>query len=118
MQTLFDAADREAILRRLSALLPASRRQWGKMNAGQMLAHCAAALEGACGNRVKKQAFIGRVLAPFVRGSVLGEKPFGKNAPTDPEFKITGERDFEAERARVAALVDRFCSRGQAAEGL
>jgi hypothetical protein len=119
MQNLFDAADHDAILRRLSALQPSSPRQWGKMNAGQMLAHCAAALEVACGDRTKKQALIGRVLAPFVRASVLGEKPFSRNAPTDPDFKVVDERDFAAERARVAVLVGRFCSRGpSAADGL
>src|SRR5690242_7542412 len=86
MQNLFDAEDRDRILRRLSTLELSSPRQWGKMNPAQMLAHCAIALEVPCGDRVKKQALIGRVLAPFVRSSVLGEKPFGHNAPTDPEF--------------------------------
>src|SRR5581483_5386272 len=109
MHTLYDTADREAILRRLSALQPASARQWGKMNVGQMLAHCAIALEVPCGDRAKKQALIGKVLAPFVKKSVLGEKPFGKGAPTDPEFKITGEREFNAEQSRLAAVVAKFC---------
>ena len=119
MQNLFDPADRDALLRRLSGLQPFSPRQWGKMNAAQMLAHCAAALEIACGDRVKKQALIGRVLAPFVRPAVLGEKPLGRNAPTDPEFRIAGDRDFAAEQKRLAALVERFCSRGpSAADGL
>lgn len=119
MQNLFDPQDRAAIAQRLSRLQPSSPRQWGKMNAAQMLAHCAVALEVACGDRTKKQAFIGRVLAPFVRSSVLGEKPFSKNGPTDPDFKITDDRIFADEHARLVALVDRFYDRGPAkAEGL
>jgi hypothetical protein len=115
MQNLFDAADRDAILRRLAALQPTSARQWGKMNIPQMLAHCAAAMEIPCGDRVKKQALIGRVLAPFVRSSVLGDKPFSHNAPTDPDFRIVDERDFSTERQRLAALIDKFCTRGPTA---
>jgi hypothetical protein len=115
MQNLLDPDDRAAIVQRLGALQPSNPRQWGKMTAPQMLAHCAAALEVACGERTKRQAFVGRVLSPFVRGSVLGEKPFGRNAPTDPDFKITDERDFVAERTRLMALVQRFGARGPAA---
>jgi hypothetical protein len=117
MHTLYDVADREAILRRLSALQSASPRQWGKMNVAQMLAHCAIALEVPCGERAKKQVLIGKILAPFVKKSVLGEKPFGKGAPTDPDFKITDDREFNAERARLVALVVKFCDRGPSATG-
>jgi len=112
MHTLFDPRDRDAIEKRLAALQPSNTRQWGKMNLPQMLAHCAATLEVPVGDRVKKQAFIGRVLAPFVRSSVLGEKPFSKGAPTDPDFRITDDRDFGAERTRVLTLVQRFSERG------
>ena len=119
MQNLFNSTDRDELVRRLSNLQPSSPRQWGKMDAAQMLAHCAAALEVACGDPIRKQALVGRVLAPFVRKSFLGEKPFQRNAPTDPAFKIAGDRDFAAERIRLAALIERFASRGPAAaEGL
>ncbi len=119
MQNLFDPADRDALVRRLSDLRPSSPRQWGRMDAPQMLAHCAVALEVACGDRIKKQRLLGRVLAPFVRSSVLGQPPMMRNAPTDADYKIADQRDFEKERARLAALVDKFCSRGpDAADGL
>ena len=119
MQNLFNATDRDELVRRLANLQPSSSRQWGKMNVAQMLAHCAVALEVACGDPIRKQALLGRVLAPFVRKSVLGDKPFSRNGPTDPSFKIADERDFAAERARLTALVDKFCSRGQdGADGL
>lgn len=39
MHTLLDAADREAILRRLAALTPTSQRQWGRFSMGGMLCH-------------------------------------------------------------------------------
>jgi hypothetical protein len=115
MQNLFDSVDREAIVRRLTALRPGSPRQWGKMSPAQMLAHCAAALEVACGDRPKKQTLLGRIVTPFIRSSILGEKPFGRNSPTDPDFVIADERDFALERRRLGALIDRFCERGSSA---
>ena len=115
MQTLFNAADRESLLQRVHALRPDSVRQWGKMDPAQALCHCAIALESGTGDRPMKQKFIGRILAPLVRKSVLGEKPFGKNGPTDPTFVVADERDLAAERTRLTTLIDRFVQRGPAA---
>ena len=115
MKSLFDPADRESLLERLSALRPDSPRQWGKMTVSQMLCHCAHALEAGTGDRPMKQKLIGKILMPFVRKSILGEKPFSRNSPTDPTFVIRDEREFAAERARLTTLIDRFVQRGPAA---
>lgn len=117
MKTLFEPADREALLARLEVLRPDSPRQWGKMNAAQAVGHCANALETGAGVRPLKQRFIGKLLAPFVRASVLGEKPFTKNAPTDPTFVVADPRDLDRERARLLGLVQRFVERGAPAAG-
>jgi hypothetical protein len=42
MKTLFEAATLEVATARIACLRPDSEWQWGKMNAAQMLAHCAA----------------------------------------------------------------------------
>lgn len=115
MENLFDQSDRSALERRLRALTPDSPRQWGKMTTGQMLAHCSVGLEYAIGTRTGKQALIGRLVTPFIRGRLLGEQPFGQNAPTGPDFRVTDERDFANEQARLASLIDRFCRRGAVA---
>ena len=67
MQSLFDSADRQSVLGRLARLEPSAERQWGKMAAAQMMAHCSNALEVATGDRPRKQALIGKIFAPFVR---------------------------------------------------
>ena len=54
------------------------------MNAAQMVTHCARALETGTGDRPMKQKFLGKILMPFFRSSILGEKPFSRNSPTDP----------------------------------
>jgi len=117
MKTLFDAADRSSLVARINALDAAAARQWGKMDPAQMLCHCGRALETATGDRPMKQKFIGKILAPLVRKSALGEKPFGKNSPTDPTFVVADARDFAAEKARLLALIDRFAQRDRGEVG-
>jgi hypothetical protein len=113
MQNLFDPADRDALMARVATLQPSSARHWGKMTVAQMLAHCSASLEVPCGDRVKTQRLLGRVLAPFVRSTTLGDKPFPRSAPTDPDYKVVDTRDFDTEKARLSALVDRFVGCGR-----
>jgi Protein of unknown function (DUF1569) len=117
MRSLFEPASKQSILERLAALSPGAPRQWGKMDASQMMAHCSVALEAGTGDRPLKQKLIGKIFAPFVRSSFLGEKPFGKNGPTDPTFIVTDKRDFVKEKERLAGLVDRFCERGPSEAG-
>src|SRR4051812_8908306 len=114
MKSLFDQADRESIETRLLALRADSARGWGKMNASQMVTHCARALETGTGDRPMKQAFIGKILMPFFKSSMLGEKPFSRNGPTDPSLIVSDERDFVAERQKLLELIDRLVVRGPA----
>jgi hypothetical protein len=115
MKSIFHPADRDDILARLGRLRPEATRQWGKMEPAQMLSHCAQALETGTGDRPMKQVFLGKILMPFIRSSVFGPKPFGKNSPTDPTFVASGERDFSAERTRLIALIQRMVERGEPA---
>jgi hypothetical protein len=117
MPSLFEPATKQGILERLNGLTPGATRQWGKMDAAQMMAHCTVAMEAGTGDKPLKQAFIGKILAPFVRSSFLGDKPFGKNSPTDPTFVVSDARDFAKEKGRLTALIARFCERGPAEAG-
>jgi len=113
MQNLFDAPAKQDLLGRLKTLSPGAPRQWGKMTAAQMLAHCSVALEAGTGDKPRRQQLIGKIFGPFVRNGLLGDKPFSKGSPTDPTFVVRDERDFAGERARLAGLVERFCERGR-----
>ena len=64
-----------------------------------------------------KQVFLGKLVTPFIRRTVLGEKPFRKNVPTDPTFVVSDRRDFEEERTRLATLIDRFVQHGPESAG-
>ena len=117
MKTLFNPKDREALSLRLAALEPDAQRQWGRMNAAQMLAHCAIALEVAAGDRPMPQAFLGKLITPLFGRMILGERPFSRDSPTNPSFVVTDLRDFEAERIRVATLIDRVVQHGPESAG-
>ena len=117
MKSLFNPPDREALAHRLATLESGTLRQWGRMDPAQMLLHCARGLEAATGDRPMKQVILGKLITPFIRGMVLGERPFRKNSPTDPTFVVADARDFEAERIRLATLIDRFVQRGPESAG-
>ena len=117
MKSIFVLADRESLVQRIQALEPDRARQWGKMSPAQMLCHCSRALETATGDRPMKQKFIGKILMPFFRSSILGEKPFSKNSPTDPTFVVSDQRELAAERERLMGLIDRFAGNGAAYAG-
>jgi len=119
MKNFFESSDRRELLDRLDKLRPDAARLWGKMNPAQMCAHCALALEVAAGDVPKRQAFIGKVLAPFVKKKIVrGTEPLSKNSPTDPTFVVADARDFAKEKARLFAIADRFAAGGpEAANG-
>lgn len=114
MKTLFDENDRESIRRRLAMLQGGHAALWGKMNVAQMVTHCARALETGSGDRPMKQVFLGRIITPLIRKSVLGAKPFSRNSPTDPTFVVSDERDLAAERQKLLDLINRFATNGPA----
>ena len=83
MNNLFNQSDVSIILERIEKLTSGSQRHWGKMNVSQMLAHCNVAMETAMGKNFIKRVFIGRIIGTLMKRSVLSDKPFGKNSPTD-----------------------------------
>jgi hypothetical protein len=112
MPNVFEAPDGDAIRTRIEALRREAERQWGKMTAAQMLAHCSIAVEAANGERPMKQMFVGKLLAPFVRSSFVGPKPYSRNGPTGPMLRVTDARDFATEKERLLAALRRLREAG------
>lgn len=115
MKTLFGPAVVEEVKSRLGTVHLDSPRQWGKMNVAQAVAHCANSMEMAVGDLRPPRVMIGRILGPLIRRVALGnERPMERNSPTAPELRISDERDLDAERERLLALIDRFSAGGAA----
>jgi hypothetical protein len=117
MHDLFDDTSRRSILERLDRVEPASQRQWGKMDAAQMMCHCAVALEAATGDKPRQHSLMGKLLGWMVRKKILGDAPFSRNSPTDPTFVISDARDFAREKTRLVVLIQRFVDLGPDAAG-
>ena len=116
IEDMFDPQGKEKMLARVNALTLNSEALWGKMNVGQMLAHCNVAYETV--HEPGKHAppgligkFIGRV---FAKGVVVGDKPYPKSGPTAPMFVISDPREFEAEKARLIAYINKTFEQGAA----
>lgn len=113
MKNLYEPATGKEIRERIARLGPNNQRQWGKMNAAQAMAHCAAGMEWAVGDKVEPRMFLGRIFGSMAKAAVLkDEKPMGKNAPTAKSLVIKGDCDLGKECARLSALVERFASAG------
>jgi len=115
METMFEAARVEEVMRRVTQLRPESERLWGRMKPEQMLAHCTAGLEMAMGEIRPPRALIGRLIGPAVKRVALrDEEPMRRNSPTARELVIGDNRNFAAESERLCEAIGRFAAAGPA----
>ncbi len=113
MRDVFDPEVARDVTTRIRALTPETRPEWGKMNVGQMLAHCCVPYEMALEDKHPRAGPVARFfLKTFVKPGVVGEKPYRKNLPTAPAFRIVDQRDFERERDRLIGYVERTAELG------
>ena len=116
MKNMFEAATITEVKTRLGKLAPQSERQWGKMTAPQMLAHCAISVQWATGEVLPEKGplpmrMLGRLVKPIV---FRNDDPIRKNTPTAKSLMISDERDFGQERERLLELIDEFAAGGVA----
>jgi hypothetical protein len=114
MKNLFEREAVDEVISRIDTLESSRRRQWGKMEVAQMMAHCSAGLDMASGRLILKRLFIGRVFGPFVKPIYTNEKPFSKGNPTDPKLVVSDQRDFVREREQLKIKVRDFYDGGEA----
>jgi len=109
MQTILDAAAVAAFSARIAQLSPTSTRQWGKMTPYQMVIHCIKNDRMLLGDVQYKRLFVGRLFGRMALKSLTkDDAPMSPNEPTHPEFKITGDGDFEAAKQEWIGVVQRY----------
>lgn len=117
MPDFFDRAVTDDLLARIDRLTPDTAPQWGTMTAAQMLAHTSRPFETVYDPEYERQnpkptglkKWIVRLVAkPFV----VGERPYPRNTRTPPAFVVADDRDFEAERERLKAFIERAQGEG------
>ena len=112
MKNLFEAGTAEEVISRIDRLQASSPRQWGKMDAAQMMAHCATTMEMASGKFAAKRTLLGRLIGPRFRHMLTDDKPMPRNSPTSKELKV-GSSNFAREQQRLKECVRQFQQGGE-----
>jgi len=109
IKNLYAADVKKDLIARINKLTPQTQPLWGRMNVSQMMAHLQMPMGSAIGIYKLPRTFLGKMIGPLVKGGMYNEKPFKRNSPTDPSFKMTGqEKDFGNERQNLINLINNF----------
>lgn len=102
MKSIFNHSEQEELKSRLDLLKSDADKEWGKMTAAQMCAHCSSVLDVNAGREEEaKPSFMIKLMKPMIKKIVFGEKPYKKNNPTSPQFVIKDSKDFETEKNKL-----------------
>ena len=102
MKNIFTPEVTQEVIDRINQLSPSSKGLWGKMNVGQMLAHCCVTYEMIYTDKHPKPGFFKKMLIKaLAKNAVVSEKPYPKNGRTAPQFVMVDEKDFDAEKKRL-----------------
>lgn len=105
---IFCKAVSREVINRIEKLDSLTQPIWGKMNVAQMLAHCCVSYEYVYENRYKPPGFLMKlILKNMVKNTVVNETAYKRNNRTAPDFLITDERDFQIEKERLIAYIEK-----------
>lgn len=114
LPNIFQKDTTEAIIQRINSLNADTPPEWGKMSVDQMLAHCSVAYEMVYEDKHPKPNFMMRfMLKMFIKKMVTNEKPFKRSTQTAPAFIIKDERNFEKEKERLIAYIQKTQELGE-----
>lgn len=103
-KNIFDKQEVDLIVGRINQLTPETQPKWGKMNVGQMLAHCNVTYDTVYTDKYPKPKGLKKTFIKlFAKGIVTGPKAYKKNMPTSPIFLVSDKSDFEEERKKLIA---------------
>lgn len=117
MENIFDAKTAQNYIDRINQLTPETQGKWGEMCVDQMLAHCNVTYEFIYEpQKHPKPNVIARfILKKFVKPKVVNETLYKHNLPTSPQFKITGDKNFEEEKKRLIGFIQKTQQLGREA---
>ena len=113
MMSLYDQNAATETLARIEVLRLDSERQWGKMDAAQMLAHCSSFQDIALGRSFPKRHPLGFFIGRFVKSLFYNDKPLERNLPTDKSIFISTDKDFETEKEKLKQQIISFHEGGE-----
>ncbi|NIJ43891.1 hypothetical protein FHR24_000330 [Wenyingzhuangia heitensis] len=88
--------------KRLDKLTTKSKPLWGRMNAAQMLAHLNLTYDTSRGKvRIELQPFMHFFVKTFLKRTIVGDKPYPKNAKTAAYYEVVDDKNFEEEKSNL-----------------
>jgi hypothetical protein len=112
MKSLFEKSVSEELISRINKLTSKTKSEWGKMSVSQMLVHAQKPFQCAFGEIELKRSVISFIFGPVARKQLLNERPFAKNLPTDKNFIVKNQPDFDSEKRKLISLIERFYNSG------
>jgi hypothetical protein len=114
LPNIFTKPVSDAIIQRINKLTAQTPQQWGKMSVSQMLAHCAVTYEMVYEDKhPKPNAFVKFILKMMVKGKVVSETPYEQNGRTAPQFIVTEDKNFDAEKSRLIQFIQKTQQLGE-----
>lgn len=107
-RNLLDESTYEECLKRLDTITSETNPVWGSMTAAQMMAHCCEVQDVANGKDLDRTPLIARLMKGWIKKMVLDAQPYKEGTHTHPQYIQKGEKDFEAEKARLLNSLDTF----------
>jgi len=115
MKNIFDKTVTSELVERINKLNSSTQGLWGKMNVGQVMAHCCVTYEYVYEAKHKKPGGLKKfLLTSFVKKSVVSDKPYSKDLRTAPDFLMGDDKDFELERKRLVDYINKTQELGEA----
>lgn len=105
MKSIFEEDTYNEIKERISNLDENTQAKWGKMNVRQMTWHCQGPFNIILGkdHYGMKPNWLAKV---FFKKSLYNDKPWRKGLPTAKFLKTQEQKDFNAEKTKLEALLD------------
>jgi len=108
MYNIYDLSETQKIILRINKIVAQQRPVWGKMSATQVMAHLNVPYEMVFENKHKKPpALVRFLLRSFLKSSIVNEVPYKPNLRTAPAFLIKDERNFDLEKNRLIAFINK-----------
>lgn len=115
MKNVFAPDTTTELIERINKLTPETKQLWGKMSVAQMLAHCNVTYEMVYEDKHPKPNAVKKFLIKLlVKNYVVGDKPFRQNGHTAPQFMVTDDKNFEAEKTRLIGYILKTQELGEA----
>jgi hypothetical protein len=112
MGSLFEQADREAVLGRIARLTPDRKPEWGRFTAPEMVCHVSCGLRQGLGE-LESDPPSGALSHAPLNWFVIHVLPWPKGkAKSPPEFLTTRPTTWDADVESLRDLVRRFAARG------